>query len=148
VFKRIKEYGEDYVRDSIGERALNLIKESGRINGAISIPAKVEQHFSAGERQIFAMALYQSLAEIRTAELPFVIDTPLARIDREHRKNILANFFARLPGQVIILSTDEEINGESISLIREKMSDIYLIKHQSSGTSTANRDSYFKGVLD
>lgn len=148
VLGQIKEYGEDYVRDSIGERAFNIIQESGHSNGVISVPIKIEQHFSAGEQQIFAMALYQSLAEIRTAELPFVIDTPLARIDHEHRKNILLNFFAQLPGQVIILSTDEEINGEGISLISGKISDIYLIEHQSGGTSSVTRNSYFKGVLN
>lgn len=110
VFKEVQEYGEEYVFTSIGERAYKIIKNGTFSDGKITVPIKVEQHFSAGEQQIFVMSLYQSLAEIRTSELPFVIDTPLARIDSEHRKNILDYFFSRLPGQVIILSTDEEIS--------------------------------------
>lgn len=147
ILKQIQEYGEDFVCANIGERAYQAIKDCGHTAGLITVPVKVEQHFSAGEKQIFVMALYQSLTEIRTAELPFVIDTPLARIDREHRKNILTYFFAQLPGQVIILSTDEEINNEGLQLLDDKISDVYLIEHQASGASSVSRGSYFKGVL-
>lgn len=147
VFKAIQEYGEEYVFSSIGERAYKIIKDSTFSDGKITVPIKVDQHFSAGEQQIFIMSLYQSLAEIRTSELPFVIDTPLARIDSEHRKNILDYFFSRLPGQVIILSTDEEINSEGIAVLSPKISDVYLIEHQENGTTSVSRGAYFKGVI-
>lgn len=147
ILEQIQEYGQEYVRTHIGERAFDQIWESRNNHDIISVPLKIEQHFSAGEKQIFVMALYQSLTGIRTTELPFVIDTPLARIDREHRKNILNNFFAKLPGQVIILSTDEEINSEGLMILKEKISDIYLIENQPAGTTTINKDSYFKEVI-
>lgn len=147
VFKAIQEYGEEYVFTSIGERAYKIIKDSSFSDGKITVPIKVEQHFSAGEQQIFVMSLYQSLAEIRTSELPFVIDTPLARIDSEHRRNILDHFFSRLPGQVIILSTDEEINNEGMAVLSSKISDVYLIEHQEDGTTSVSRGTYFKGVI-
>ena len=124
-----------------------IIKDSSFSDGKITVPIKVEQHFSAGEQQIFVMSLYQSLAEIRTSELPFVIDTPLARIDSEHRRNILDHFFSRLPGQVIILSTDEEINNEGRAVLSSKISDVYLIEHQEDGTRSVSRGAYFKGVI-
>lgn len=147
VFKAIQEYGEEYVFTSIGERAYKIIKDSSFSDGKITVPIKVEQHFSAGEQQIFVMSLYQSLAEIRTLELPFVIDTPLARIDSEHRRNIIDHFFSRLPGQVIILSTDEEINNEGMAVLSSKISDVYLIEHQEDGTTSVSRGTYFKGVI-
>lgn len=147
VLKQVQEYGEEYLRASIGERAYKIIKNNESGKGRITVPIKVEQHFSAGEKQIFVMSLYQSLAEIRTLELPFVIDTPLARIDSEHRKNILVYFFSRLPGQVIILSTDEEINTEGAAMLSGKISDVYLIEHQKDGAASMSRGSYFKGVL-
>lgn len=147
VFKEVQEYGEEYVFTSIGERAYKIIKDSTFSDGKITVPIKVEQHFSAGEQQIFVMSLYQSLAEIRTSELPFVIDTPLARIDSEHRRNILDHFFSRLPGQVIILSTDEEINNEGMAVLSSKISDVYLIEHQEDGTTSVSRGAYFKGVI-
>lgn len=147
IFEEVQEYGEEYVFTNIGERAYKIIKDSSFSDGMITVPIKVEQHFSAGEQQIFVMALYQSLAEIRTSELPFVIDTPLARIDSEHRRNILDHFFSRLPGQVIILSTDEEINNEGMAVLSPKISDIYLIEHQEDGTTSVSRGAYFKGVI-
>lgn len=147
IFEEVQEYGEEYVFTNIGERAYKTIKDSSFSDGMITVPIKVEQHFSAGEQQIFVMALYQSLAEIRTSELPFVIDTPLARIDSEHRRNILDHFFSRLPGQVIILSTDEEINNEGMAVLSPKISDIYLIEHQEDGTTSVSRGAYFKGVI-
>lgn len=147
VFKEVQEYGEEYVFTNIGERAYKIINDNSFSDGKITVPIKVEQHFSAGEQQIFVMALYQSLAEIRTSELPFVIDTPLARIDSEHRRNILDHFFSRLPGQVIILSTDEEINNEGIAVLSSQISDVYLIEHQEDGTTSVSNGSYFKGVI-
>lgn len=147
VSTQIQEYGEEYLRSNIGERAYKIIQDCNSSNGKIIVPIKVEQHFSAGEHQIFVMALYQSLAQIRTSELPFVIDTPLARIDSEHRRNILVNFFSRLPGQVIILSTDEEINNEGLSVLSPKISDVYLIEHQENSTTSVHKGSYFKGVI-
>ncbi len=147
VSKQIQEYGEEYLRSNIGERAYKIIQDCKFSKGKIIVPIKVEQHFSAGEHQIFVMALYQSLAEIRTSELPFVIDTPLARIDSEHRRNILVHFFSRLPGQVIILSTDEEINNDGLSVLSHKISDVYLIEHQEDSTTSVRKGSYFKGVI-
>lgn len=147
ILKQIQEYGEEYLSSNIGELAYKIIQDSKFSVGKISVPIKVEQHFSAGEQQIFIMSLYQSLAEIRTLELPFVIDTPLARIDSKHRKNILANFFSHLPGQVIILSTDEEINNEGIAILSPKISDIYLIEHEVDGTTSVKAGTYFKEVI-
>ena len=147
IFKEVQEFGEEYVFTNIGERAYKMIKDRSFSEGKIALPIKVEQHFSAGEQQIFVMSLYQSLAEIRTSGLPFVIDTPLARIDSEHRRNILDHFFSRLPGQVIILSTDEEINNEGMAILSSKISDIYLIEHQEDGTTSVSRGAYFKGVI-
>lgn len=143
VRHQIKEFGDEHMQEILGERAWQLIIKEDKNSGFIKVPAKVEQHFSAGERQIFVMALYQALTEIRTVELPFVIDTPLARIDSEHRKNILTCFFARLPGQVIILSTDEEISKDGLSVLQDKISNIYLIEHQIKGMSMVKENTYF-----
>lgn len=138
--------GEEYVLEHLGERAFNIAKEHAVIDGQIELPIKIEQHFSAGEQQIFAMALYQALSEIRSSEIPFVIDTPLARIDSIHRQNILNNFFSKLPGQVVILSTDEEIDAAGITMLQEQLSDLYLIENQADGSTKVLHNQYFKGV--
>jgi DNA sulfur modification protein DndD len=138
--------GDEYALEHLGERAFSMVKEHAALDGQIELPVKIEQHFSAGEQQIFAMALYQALSEIRTTDIPFVIDTPLARIDGVHRKNILNNFFSKLPDQVVILSTDEEIDMTGISILQEQLSDLYLIENQDDGSTKALHNQYFEGV--
>lgn len=138
--------GDEYVLEHFGERAFEMIQELADMVGQIELPVKIDQHFSAGEQQIFAMALYQALSEIRSTEIPFVIDTPLARIDSVHRKNILKNFFSRLPGQVVILSTDEEINNTNITMLQNQLSDLYLIKNQTDGSTKILYNQYFEEV--
>lgn len=72
---------------------------------------------SKGERQIFILALYWAIIEISGQNIPFVIDTPYARIDANHRREISEKFFPNISDQVIILSTDEEINEEYYRII-------------------------------
>ena len=67
---------------------------------------------SKGERQIFILSLYWAIIELSGQDIPFIIDTPYARIDANHRKEISEKFFPNISKQVVILSTDEEINEE------------------------------------
>ena len=140
----LKQQGYDLFVETFGERAFHIIEEKTDDSNIIDLPIKLDYPFSAGEQQIFYMALYQAMAEIRTAEIPFVIDTPLARIDSVHRKNIIKNFFSKLPGQVLILSTDEEIDTASMSLLHNRLSDCYLIENQEDGTTKIAKNQYFK----
>ncbi len=142
----IDEYGEDYAKDQLGERAFVLFQSATILDSTIELPVRIEQHFSAGEQQIFAMALYQALAEIRSAEIPFVIDTPLARIDSIHRNNILNDFFSKLPGQIIILSTDEEIDAASVKMLQPQLASVYLIEHRKDGGAAIFKNQYFREV--
>ena len=73
---------------------------------------------SKGERQIFILALYWAIIILSNQNIPFVIDTPYARIDANHRKEISEKFFPNISKQVIILSTDEEINEEYYGIIK------------------------------
>ena len=48
---------------------------------------------SAGQKEVLAFSLIASVVELSNAQLPMIIDTPLARLDTVHRDNILSNFF-------------------------------------------------------
>ena len=65
---------------------------------------------SAGEKEIFAVSLLWGLARTSQLNLPIIIDTPLSRLDSVHRDNIINNYFPNAAEQVIILSTDTEID--------------------------------------
>ena len=54
----------------------------------------IDKHkLSSGEMEIYAMSMVWGLAKISGQNLPFIIDTPLGRLDSHHRDNILNIFF-------------------------------------------------------
>jgi DNA sulfur modification protein DndD len=65
---------------------------------------------SAGEKEIFALSLLWGLAQTSQLKLPIIIDTPLSRLDSTHRDNIINNYYPNAGDQVIVLSTDTEID--------------------------------------
>jgi DNA sulfur modification protein DndD len=69
------------------------------------------EELSAGEKQIFAIATVWALREVSRLPMPVVIDTPLGRLDSDHRQAMLQTFFPHVSHQVILLATDTEIDG-------------------------------------
>ena len=66
---------------------------------------------SAGQRQVRMLAFYESLRRLARLKPPLVVDTPLGRLDKEVRANVLDQLY--LTGhQSLILSTDSEIDPE------------------------------------
>lgn len=63
-----------------------------------------KSRLSKGEKQVFIMALYWALISLSNTSIPFIIDTPIARIDSEHREKITEYFFKELP--VLLLSIE------------------------------------------
>lgn len=115
-----------------------------KANG-IELPIRIDQlSLSNGEKQIFIMALYQSLVQLGHHEIPFIIDTPFARIDTEHRQNISQHFFSKLKGQVFILSTNEEINSDHVQILKERIAATYLLENTDNKKTIVVQDSYFE----
>lgn len=65
---------------------------------------------SAGEKEVFAVSLLWGLAQTSQLKLPIIIDTPLSRLDSTHRDNIVDAYFPNAGEQIIILSTDTEVD--------------------------------------
>lgn len=101
---------------------------------------------SKGERQIFILALYWAIIELSGQDIPFVIDTPYARIDANHRKEISEKFFPSISKQVVILSTDEEINEEYYEIIKPHIAREYLLINDENQNRTSVENHYFFGV--
>ena len=111
---------------------------------SITLPVELDKtSLSAGEKQIFIMALYHSLVSLCDHEVPFIIDTPFARIDTDHRRNISKHFFSKLNGQVFILSTDEEIDSEHVRIMNDKILATYLLENAENKKTTIISDRYF-----
>lgn len=117
----------------------NVVLES------VALPIEIDKaSLSNGEKQIFIMALYHSLVSLCNHELPFVIDTPFARIDTEHRHNISKHFFSKLNGQVFILSTNEEINSSHVKLLEDKIAATYMLENTDNKKTIVLKNSYFE----
>jgi len=69
-----------------------------------------KHNLSAGEKEVFAISLLWGLAQTSELKLPVVIDTPLSRLDSKHRHRIVTDYFPNAAPQVIVLSTDTEVD--------------------------------------
>ncbi len=100
---------------------------------------------SNGEKQVYIMTLYWSIMKLCRQEVPFIIDTPFARIDSEHRANITEKFFNDLAGQVFIFSTNEEIVGNHLDIIKNNIQATFLLENVENEKTTVCTNSYFGG---
>lgn len=98
---------------------------------------------SKGEKQVFIMALYWAMVQLSHKEIPFIIDTPFARIDTEHRAHITEHFFKTLKGQVFIFSTDEEITPEHMTVIGNDLAAKFLIENTDNMRTEIKMNTYF-----
>lgn len=150
---------ESQVLEVIGEasmRELQRLAHTDNISGIITyckaqrmspimLPVEIDKtSLSNGEKQIFIMALYHSLVQLCNYEIPFVIDTPFARIDTEHRRNISLHFFCELKGQVFILSTNEEIDADHIAIMKDHIATTYMLENSGSQKTKVLTGSYFE----
>ena len=74
------------------------------------------------------LAFYEALRRLAKLVPPLVVDTPLARLDKEVRANVLDQLY--LSGhQSIILSTNAEIDpeGQLFDKIRDRLARVYTL---------------------
>lgn len=84
---------------------------------------------SKGEMQIYATAVMWALAKTSGKPLPFIIDTPLARLDMQHRENMVNLFYPSASHQTIILATDSEISEPHYKALRNRVSRSMTIQY-------------------
>lgn len=100
---------------------------------------------SAGERQLLAVALLWGLARSTGQPLPVVIDTPLGRLDASHREHLLDRYFPNASHQVILLSTDTEIDADALGHLRSAVGRSYRLHHDDTiGASTVERGYFWE----
>ena len=106
----------------------------------------LKSQLSAGEKQMFAIAIIWGLALSSGYKLPVVIDTPMARLDSAHRYNFINRYLPNASSQVIVLSTDEEVNGQYLEQLREHIGTYYTLKYDENAKSTSIVTGYFGEV--
>ncbi|MBQ4890072.1 DNA sulfur modification protein DndD [Shewanella sp. MMG014] len=98
---------------------------------------------SAGEKQIYAIAMLDALAKVAGKKLPVVIDTPLGRLDSMHRNKLIEHYFPEASEQVIILSTDTEVDAGFFDALEHKISQSYQVTFNADVQSSSIEKGYF-----
>jgi DNA sulfur modification protein DndD len=101
------------------------------------------QQLSAGERQLLAVAMLWGLARASGRPVPVVIDTPLGRLDGEHRRSLVERYFPDASHQVILLSTDQEVDADFSNLLEDSVAHRYLIGYDEVRQSSSFSSGYF-----
>ncbi|MDB5022879.1 MAG: sulfur modification protein DndD [Mucilaginibacter sp.] len=93
-------------------------------------------HLSAGEKQLLIVSILWGLRELTNISLPLIIDTPLARLDLEHRKTFIERFLPAIQPQVILIGTDMELAGDVIAGLEHHIAHHYELSYNSETQST------------
>ena len=104
----------------------------------------LKTQLSAGEQQMFAVAVVWALAITSGYKAPVVVDTPMARLDSAHRTNFVTKYLPEASSQVVVLSTDEEIYGQYLDEIRDKIIDCYTLVYDENKQCTSVVRGYFE----
>ena len=85
--------------------------------------------FSAGERQLYAMALLWALRQVSGQQLPLAVDTPLARLDEIHRQRLMRDYVPAVSAQVLLLATDVELDDGLLAQAEPYLARIYRLDY-------------------
>jgi len=137
MFKQLLSKGESVVQLSIDPKTyLITIKNDSGL-------AIRKEALSAGEKEIFAISLLWGLAQTSQLKLPIIIDTPLSRLDSTHRDRIVSNYFPNAGHQVIILSTDTEVDKKYYTILENHLQDAIHLKYNPQEKRTTIEEGYF-----
>jgi DNA sulfur modification protein DndD len=106
------------------DRSIQLIHERKEVN---------RSSLSAAEKQLFATAFIYAVAKLSNRNLPFVIDTPVGRLDKRHRRNLVIDFLPTMSHQVVLFSTDTEIVGPLLRELRPLIAKEYDLADYNGG---------------
>lgn len=145
-----KKFGELFFQDlfnvySVENKSelLNAIKNNTQ-SSFLDLRTKIDINgFSSGEKQIYILCLYWALIKSSDIEIPFIIDTPYARIDETHRNNITSEYLSSISNQVVILSTNTEIDEKAYREIKPILNGEYLIEYDDKNRKTIQTKGYF-----
>lgn len=102
-----------------------------------------KEELSAGEKQIYTTALLWGLAKTSGKALPMVLDTPLGRLDSSHRRLLIERYFPYASHQVVLLSTDTEVDAHLYKLLNPHISHAFRLVYRDTEARTTIEKGYF-----
>ena len=101
------------------------------------------ERLSAGEKQIYAISMLWALAKTSGRPLPVIIDTPLGRLDSDHRKLLVERYFPFASHQMLILSTDTEVDQQYFAELQPGVSQAYHLEFDPEEHQSLVSSGYF-----
>ncbi|KEH96707.1 AAA family ATPase [Clostridium massiliodielmoense] len=145
-----KKYGAKFLEDLYSHYNVTTNQEvekkiSNDVFGSINLSSKVNiNDFSNGEKQIYILCLIWAIIKSSGIDIPFIIDTPYARIDQTHRNALTTKYLPNISKQVIILSTNKEIDTDLYKVIKPYICDEYLLLYNTHLRKTEVKNGYFE----
>lgn len=102
------------------------------------------EHLSAGERQLLAVALLWGMAKASGKLLPVAIDSPMGRLDSNHRDRLIEQYFPRASHQTLLFTTDEEITGDYLDQLRPWVGKSYHLDYDDTTGATTVSDGFLE----
>jgi DNA repair exonuclease SbcCD ATPase subunit len=115
--------------------AITLYNESGH--------ALSKERLSEGEKQIFAISVLWGLSRASAHPLPAIIDTPMARLDAAPRRHLVERYFPHASHQVLILSTDTEVDRQYYQALQPHIAPAYHLRYDEQSRATHGEEGYF-----
>lgn len=97
-----------------------------------------KESLSSGEKQIYISCLIKAILNESIQSLPIFIDTPLGRLDEEHRDNITKKYYPTLSEQVVLFSTNSEITPKRFRDISQYIAKSYILLNDGANTNLKN----------
>ena len=101
------------------------------------------ERLSAGEKQIYAISMLWALAKTSGRPLPVIIDTPLGRLDSDHRKLLVERYFPSASHQMLILSTDTEVDQQYFAELQHGVTQAYHLEFDPEEHQSLVSSGYF-----
>jgi DNA sulfur modification protein DndD len=159
----LKKYEEALQRAKIAELEQKIVECFGRLSRKghyirrVSIDPKTfettlynhkgddlpKEQLSAGEKQIYAVAVLWALRLVSKRALPIIVDTPLGRLDSDHRQRLIERYFPQASHQVVLLSTDTEIDAQLYEDLEPAVARTYRLDYNAAEASARVADGYF-----
>lgn len=98
---------------------------------------------SAGEKELLILSIIWGTIKASKKQLPFVLDTLLGRLDLEHKHSVITKLVPNFGKQIIILSTDSELDEKLYLESLPFTSNEYTLNYDTSKKQTFIENHYF-----
>ena len=97
----------------------------------------LDRDLSATEKQHVGLSMLYAISKLSRIPLPIVVDTPVSRMDKEHKGWSVTRFYPKLSHQVIVLTTSDDLGDGLFDELKESECIGSQILLEETGPATA-----------